>query len=160
AHATPVIFGYGAGFNQGALQKAKAPFVTFEASDERSIKALVKILDQQGRLKGHKIGVYGTTSTAKPLIDLTGNTLKNAGYTTTDTAINDVEATDAQAFNAQDRVIGNKFKDDGIDTVIVQVTVPPGANWDAVGYHPSFFSPQTSLVSSGSFTNPYQKFPL
>jgi hypothetical protein len=159
-HKTGVIFNYGAGFNQITLQKAQAPFVTPEASDERSVKALVQILDQQGSLKGKTIGVYGTLATSKPLIDLTVQTLKDAGYQVKDTAINDAPATDALAFAAQDKVIGNRFKDEGIDTVFVQVTVPPGTNWDAVGFHPAMYSPQTSLVSSGSFTNDYGKFPL
>jgi hypothetical protein len=159
-HETPVIFGYGAGFNNIILGKAKAPFTTFEASDERSTGALVKILSDRGDLKSKKIGIYGTLSASKPLIDLTKKDLENAGYTVTDTAINDVDASDSAAFNAQDKVIGNKFKDEGIDTVFVQVTVPPGTNWDAVGFHPTMYSPQTSLVTSGSFTNGYNKFPL
>jgi hypothetical protein len=159
-HATMVIFSFGAGFNQITIGKAKAPFITNEASDERSTKALVQILDQQGRLKGKTIGVYGTLSASKPLVDLTVKDLKDAGYTVKDTAINDVDASDTQAFNAQDKVIGQRFKDEGIDTVFVQVTVPPGTNWDNVGYHPSFFQPQTSLIGSGAFTNPYNKFPM
>ena len=159
-HKTGVIFNYGAGFNQITLGKARAPFVTPGASDERSIKALVQTLDQQGQLKGKTIGVYGTLSASKPLIDENVKVLEDAGYAVKDTAINDVNATDAQAFNAQDKVIGNKFKDEGIDAVFIQVTVPPGTNWDAVGYHPAMFSPQTSLVSSGSYTNDYSKFPL
>ncbi len=159
-HSTMEIFGYGAGFNQIVLAKARAPFVTFEASDERSTKALVKLADEQGRLKGKTIGVYGTLSASKPLIDLTVKELKDAGYTVKDTAINDAPATDAQAFNGQDKVIGQRFKDEGIDTVFVQVTVPPGGNWDAIDYHPEMYSPQTSLVTSGSFTNGYDKFPL
>jgi hypothetical protein len=159
-HKTGVIFNYGAGFNQISLGKAQAPWVTPAAADERSIKALVQILDKQGTLKGKTIGVYGTLSASKPLIDLTSQTLKDAGYEVKDTAINDVDATDAQAFNAQDKVIGNRFKDEGIDTVFVMVTVPPGTNWDAVDFHPTMFSPQSGLVASGSFTNDYTKFPL
>jgi hypothetical protein len=159
-HQTPVIFGYGAGFNNIILGKAKAPFTTFEASDERSTGALVKILNDAGDLKGKTIGIYGTLSASKPLIDLTKKDLEAAGLTVKDTAINDVDASDSAAFNAQDKVIGNRFKDEGIDTVFVQVTVPPGTNWDAVGFHPTMYSPQTSLITSGSFTNGYSKFPL
>jgi hypothetical protein len=159
-HKTMVIYAYGAGFNQILLSKAQAPFVTFEASDERSTKALVQILDQQGSLKGKTIGVYTVTSAAKPLIDYTVKDLQDAGYTVKDTAFNDAPAGDAQAFNAQEKVIGNRFKDERIDTVFVQVTVPPGANWDAIGYHPTMYSPQSSLVTSGAFVNGYDKFPL
>jgi ABC-type branched-subunit amino acid transport system substrate-binding protein len=159
-HATPVIYAYGTGFNQIILGKAKAPFVTWLASDERSTTALVKLLDQQGRLKGKTIGVYSVQAASKQLVDLAVSTLKDAGYTVKDTALNDVDASDAQAFNAQDKVIGTRFKDDGIDTVIVQGTVPPGANWDQIGYYPSFYAPQFGNVTAGAYTNPYSKFPI
>ena len=90
----------------------------------------MKILAQQGTLKGKTIGVYGTLSASKPLIDLTVKDLKDAGYTVKDTAINDAPSTDTQAFNSQDKVIGSRFQNEGIDLVIVHVTVPPGTNWD------------------------------
>jgi hypothetical protein len=159
-YSTPVIFAEGAGFNGITLAKAKAPFTTFEASDERSTEALVKILTQQGALKGKTIGVYGTLSASKPLIDLTVKDLKDAGFTVKDTAINDAPATDTQAFNSEDKVIGSRFQNEHIDLVFVQVTVPPGTNWDQIGYHPSMYSPQESLVMSGAYTNPYAKFPV
>jgi ABC-type branched-subunit amino acid transport system substrate-binding protein len=159
-HQTMVIYAYGAGFNQIMLSAAKAPFLTYLASDERGTTALVQILAAQGSLKGKTIGVYGTPTSAKPLIDITVNALKSAGYTVKDTAVNDVVATDQTAFNAQDKVIGQRFKDEHIDTVFVQGTVPPGSNWDAVGYHPAMYSPQTSLITSGAFTNGYNKFPV
>jgi Periplasmic binding protein len=159
-YKTGVIFAEGAGFNQITLAKARAPFTTFEASDERSTEALVKILAQQGTLKGKTIGVYGTLSASKPLVDLTAKDLKDAGFPVKDTAINDAPATDTQAFNSQDKVIGSRFQNEGIDLVFVQVTVPPGANWDNIGYHPSMYAPQQSLVSSGAYTNPYGKFPV
>jgi hypothetical protein len=159
-HKTMVIFSYGAGYNEINLAKARAPFVTSGARDERSTKALVKILAQQGRLKGKTIGVYGALAASKPLIDLTVQELKDAGYAVKDTAINDAPPTDTQALNAQDKVIGSRFKDEGIDTVIVQLTVPPGTNWDNIGYHPTLFHPLSGLILSGAFTNPYDRFPL
>ena len=160
-YSTPEIFGYGAGFNQITLAKARAPFTTFEASDERSTEALVKLLSDQGTLKGKTIGVYGTLSASKPLIDLTVKDLKDAGYDVKDSAINDAPATDSQAFAAQDKVIGNRFKDEGINLVFVQVTVPPGGNWNLIGYYPSMYSPQSSLLNSGALMGyPYGKFPV
>jgi hypothetical protein len=159
-HSTILISGYGSGFNNIALEKARAPWATWNASDERAVKALVQILHEQGRLEGKTIGVYGTLSASKPLIDLTVSELENAGYTAKETAINDAPASDTQAFAAQDKVIGNRFKDQGIDTVFVLVTVPPGTNFDAIDYYPDFYSPQTSLVAPGAFTNPYDKFPF
>jgi hypothetical protein len=159
-HSTILISGYGSGFNNIALEKARAPWATWNAGDERAVKALVRLLHEQGRLEGKTIGVYGTLSASKPLIDLTVSELENAGYSAKETAINDVPASDTQAFAAQDKIIGNRFKDQGIDTVFVLVTVPPGTNFDAIDYHPDFYSPQTSLVAPGAFTNPYDKFPF
>jgi hypothetical protein len=157
-HSTVLISGYGSGFNSTVLAKARAPWVTWNAGDDRAFKALVRILDQQGRLKGKMIGVYGTTSASKPLIDLTVASLKHAGYTVRDTAINDAPPSDLQAANALDKVIGGRFKDQHIDTVIA--TLPPGSNFDNIGYYPTFYAPQTSVLAAGAYTNPYGKFPL
>jgi hypothetical protein len=160
-YSTPEIFGYGAGFNQITLAKARAPFTTFEASDERSTEALVKLLADQGTLKGKTIGVYGTLSASKPLIDLTVKDLKAAGFNVKDTAINDAPATDSQAFAAQDKVIGSRFQNEGVNLVFVQVTVPPGGNWDLIGYYPAMYTPQSSLVNTGALMGyPYGKFPV
>ena len=60
-HSTPLVSGYGSGFNQIALSKARAPWATWGASDEHAFTALVKLLDQQGKLKGQKIAVYAAT---------------------------------------------------------------------------------------------------
>jgi branched-chain amino acid transport system substrate-binding protein len=159
-HATPMLSTFGSGFNQAIVGKAKAPWATPAASDERGVKALVQVLKQQGSLEGKTIGVYGGSASSKPLVDLTNETLKAAGYTVKDSAINDAEATDGQAVTAQDKLIGQKFKDDGVDTVFVLFSIPPGANFDAIGYHPAMYSPQSGLVSAGAFTNPYAKFPI
>jgi hypothetical protein len=159
-HSTILISGYGSGYNQGVVSKAKAPWATWLASDERAVKALVKVLDQQGRLKNKTIGVYGEPGEAKPLVDLTVAELKNAGYTVKDTAINDAPTTDSQAENGQDKIIASRFQNEGITTVFVLGTVPPGTNFDSAGFHPEFYSPQTELILPGAFTNPYGKFPL
>jgi ABC-type branched-subunit amino acid transport system substrate-binding protein len=159
-HATLVIYAYGTGFNRITLAKAKAPFVTWEASDERSTTALVRILDQQGRLKNKTIAVYATQPASKPLIDLTVKALRDSGYSVKDSAINDAATNDSQALNAQDKVIGSRFKDEGIDTVIVQGTIPPASTFDALGYRPTFYAPQSGNITAGAYTNPFDKFPL
>jgi hypothetical protein len=158
-HATPLLTIYGSGFNQVEIAKAHAPWVTPSASDERSVQALVQTLREQAILKGKTIGLYGGSASSKPLVDQTRATLTQAGYVVKDTALNDAPPTDAQALSTQDKVIAAKFKSEGIDAVFVLFTYPPGTNFDAVDYHPDFYSPQSALVSTGAFTNPYAKFP-
>jgi ABC-type branched-subunit amino acid transport system substrate-binding protein len=159
-HSTTLISGYGSGFNSVELAKARAPWVTWNASDDRAIEALVRVLDDQGRLEGKTIGVYGALASSEPLIDLTVTALEAAGYTVEETAINDAPATDGQAASSQDEVIAARFQDQGIDLVIVLIGYPPGANFDAADYHPEFYSPQTGSTAAGAFTNPYGEFPL
>jgi ABC-type branched-subunit amino acid transport system substrate-binding protein len=136
-HSTILISGYGTGFNENALAKARAPWATWLASDERSTKALVKLLDANGKLEGHTIGIYAQQTTAESLADLTREALGDAGYEVVDTAVNDVQSTDIQAFNAQEKLLGERFRDKNVDTVIVVGGAPPGTNWGAVGFHPS-----------------------
>lgn len=159
-HATPLLSTFGSGFNRAVTSKAKAPWATPSASDERGVKALVQALSRQGRLDGKTIGVYGGSTSSRSLVDLTLSTLKDAGYTVKSTAINDAPASDGQAVINQDKLIGTKFKDDGVDVVFVLFSVPPGANFDAVGFYPALYSPQSGLVAAGAFTNPYAKFPV
>ena len=157
-HATPMLSLFGSGFNRVVLAQARAPWATPNASDERSIKALVQALTRQRSLAGKTIGLYGGSASSTPLVDLTESTLKRAGYNVKATAIND--ATDLQALDSQDKIIGTKFKDEGIDVVFVLFAPPPGSNFDAVDFHPAMYSPQTALISAGAFTNPYERFPI
>jgi ABC-type branched-subunit amino acid transport system substrate-binding protein len=159
-HSTPLVSGYGTGFNQAALAKARAPWVTWNASDERAVKALVKLLDKQGRLNGKTIGVEGQTPQSKSLVDQTVKALKDAGYDVADTAIIDVDASDQQAFTAQDKLLAQRFKDKGVDAFFLVGGAPTGSNYDAVDWHPSIFVPQTALITPTAFTSPFQKFPL
>ena len=157
-HATILVSGYGSGFNQNVLAKTRAPWSTWGASDERSLQALVKVLDQQGALKGHKIAVYAQQTNSKPLVDLTVKSLESAGYKATDTAVMGVSASDVQAFNAQDKIIAQRFKDEGIDVLFLVDSTPTANNWDSVGWHPAVYVPQTSLVTPGAFLG-YKVFP-
>jgi hypothetical protein len=157
-HATPMLSLFGSGFNGVVLAQARAPWATPNASDERAIKALVLALTRQRSLAGKTIGLYGGGESSKPLVDLTESTLKSAGYSVKASAIND--ATDIEAIDSQDKVIGTKFKDERIDVVFVLFAPPPGTNFDAVGFHPAMYSPQTALISAGALTNPYEKFSI
>src|SRR4051812_5845336 len=159
-HATPLVSGYGSGYNGVALKKARAPWSTWNASDDRALKALVQILHQQGSLKDKKIAVYAQQTSSKSLVDITVNALKDAGYQVTDTAIMGISPTDTQAFTAQDKVIAQRFKDEGVNVMFLVDSTPTAANWDAVGFHPEVYVPQTDLVTPGAYTNPFHKFPI
>ena len=39
-------------------------------------------------------------------------------------------------------------------------TVPPGAVFDSVGFHPTMYTTGAALIQAGAFTNPYGAFPL
>jgi hypothetical protein len=159
-HATPLISGYGTGFNGAALAQAHAPWFTWNASDERATQALVQILAQQGRLKNKTIAVEGQTPDSKSLVDLAVKELGKAGYKAADTAIIDAQASDQQAFTAQDKLLAQRFKDKGADVLILLGGTPTGTDYDAVGWHPSIYVPQTDLVTPGAYTSPYSKFPF
>ena len=53
-HSTILVSGF-SGYSKAQADKARAPWVTWQASDERSLEALVKLLDQNGKLKGKTI---------------------------------------------------------------------------------------------------------
>ena len=157
-HSTVLISGF-AGFNQVLHAKARAPWATPVASDERGVKALVKLLDQNGKLKGATIGVYSQVPTNKTVVDLMVKTLEGAGFKVADSAVASVQASDTQAFNAQEKVIAERFKNKHVDAVFVDGS-PPGTNFDAAGYHPSIYLPSTSNITAAAFTNPLEKFPI
>src|SRR3954447_25541078 len=83
-HSTILV---GGNFNDSVLAKARAPWATWGASDERSIKALVKLMDDNGYLKGHTVAVYAEGASNKPLVDLAVKALDDAGYKAVDTAL-------------------------------------------------------------------------
>lgn len=161
-YGTILVSGYGTGFNQATVSQAKAPWVTWNASDERASKALVQLSDQQGLLKDKLIGVYSQTSTSKPILDVVVKELESRGYTVTASALNDVDATDGQAFAAQEKLLGQKLKDKGVDTVFFVGGTPTVANWEAVKFYPQIFVPQTGLITPAAFTNgdAMAKFPI
>jgi hypothetical protein len=156
-HQTILI---GGTFNDALLAQARAPWATWLASDERSIEALVKLLDQNGDLKGHTIAVYAAQAPYKSQIDLAVKTLKDAGHKVADTALMDAPDTDLQAATAQDKVIAQRFASKHVDTVIDVGQFTPGADFDAAGFHPRIFSPSVGNLQAAVYTNPLGKFPI
>jgi ABC-type branched-subunit amino acid transport system substrate-binding protein len=144
------------------LAKAKAPWVTWNASAERSLKALAKLLGDQGRLTGKTIVVYGQTPQSQALVDVAKKAIEDAGYKVKDSAINTVDASDAAAFTAQDKIIATRFKDEGADVMILLGGTPTVANYDAADWHPAIYLPTTDLITPGAFTGAslMGKFPI
>jgi ABC-type branched-subunit amino acid transport system substrate-binding protein len=156
-HATILISMY-AGFNSVTHAKARAPWVSPNPIDERSIKALVQVLDQQGRLQGHKLAVYSPAG-SNDLVKLTVDTLKRAGYSA-DSATNTVPVSDTTASRQSDLTIVQRFKDEGIDTVLIVGGSPVTANWDKIGWTPSTYLTSASLIGVSAYTNKLGNLPI
>jgi hypothetical protein len=156
-HSTILI---GGNLNGPLLAKARAPWATASASDERSITALVQLMDQNGYLKGHTIAIYAQATVNQPLVDEAIKAVEAAGAKVADTAIFDVPTGDVQAASAQDKVIASRFQDKHVDTVINVGLFTPGADWDSDGFHPALFELSSGNISAAVFTNPLGKFPI
>ena len=122
-HDTPIL---GGTMDPTYLKKAKAPWMTLESGPEvtpRAVDALVK----SGDLKG-KIGVVGLATEQKNLLDAAVlPALKRNGIKNT-VAIIDTPLTDTVAATQQAGTIAEKFKSEGLKTVLL------------VGGAPSVFS--------------------
>jgi len=118
-HDTPIL---GGTMNPTYLQQAKAPWMTLDSGPEvtpRAVDALVK----SGDLKG-KIGVVGVATEEKNLLDAAVlPALKRNGIKNT-VAIIDVPLNDAVAATQQAGTIAEKFKSDGIKTVLLVGAAP------------------------------------
>lgn len=150
----------GGNLNGALLAKAKAPWATYSASDERAVKALVKLMDQNGYLKGRTIAIYAQGSVNKPLTEVAAKALQDAGAKAVDTALFDVDAGDTAAATAQDKIIAGRFADKRVDTVINVGLFTPAADWDASGFHPALFGLSAGNIAAAAFTNPLAKFPI
>jgi hypothetical protein len=157
-HSTVLV--NGTGLSAERLAKARAPWATYSASAERGVEALVKVLDENGELEGHTIGIYAAQGGNKSLIDIAVKELKNAGYKVADTALNDAPEGDVQASTAQDKVIAQRMKDAGVDTLINVGLFIPGADFDAADFHPRMYSLDAGNIAAAAFTNPLGKFPF
>ncbi len=140
--------------------QARAPWVTWDPSAERSIDALVRALGEAGDLKGHTIAVYAAQAAYKPLLDVGAKALKDAGYKVADVAFNDAPDNDVQAAAAQDKVIAQRMTSERVDTVVDVGQFIPGADFDAAGFHPRLYSTSVGNIAAAVFTNPLGKFPL
>jgi ABC-type branched-subunit amino acid transport system substrate-binding protein len=118
-HDTPIL---GGTMNPAFLKQAKAPWMTLDSGPEvtpRAIEALAK----SGALKG-KIGVVASATEEKSLLDpAVKPALKRNGIKST-VAIIDAPLTDTVAATQQAGTIAEKFKSDGIKTVLLVGATP------------------------------------
>ncbi len=157
-HGTALV---GEGYlNDDRLAKSKAPWVTAGLSDERGVSGLVQLLDEGGYLKGKTVAVYSADAANRPLMELAIEELEAAGYEVADSALLDVTQGDIQAQTAGNKVYAQRFKDKGVDTVVVAGQFLPGADFDAAGFHPAFYNLSLGNIQAAAFTNPLEKFPV
>jgi ABC-type branched-subunit amino acid transport system substrate-binding protein len=118
-HDTPIL---GGTMDPTYLKQAKAPWMTLDSGPEvtpRAVDALVK----SGDLKG-KIGVVGVASEEKNLLDAAVvPSLKRNGIKNT-VAIIDAPLNDTVAATQQAGTIAEKFKSEGIKTVLLVGAAP------------------------------------
>ena len=113
-HDTPIL---GGTMSPDLLKKAKAPWTTLESGPEVSPR-VIDTLAKAGALKG-KVGVVALATEEKNLLDaqvLPG--LKRNGIKNT-VAIIDAPLTDTVAGTQQATTIAERFKSDGIKTVLL-----------------------------------------
>jgi ABC-type branched-subunit amino acid transport system substrate-binding protein len=158
-HATTLVGGYGLPYDDALLAKARAPWANWYAKTERSVPALVQALDKNGLLEGKTIALYGYGATGPALINIAKQALQTAGKSVAATSVINVPLTDTQAYNAQEKIIGQQFKDAHVDAVFVLGGAPPGTNFDAIGFYPEMFLPSVENVGAAAYTNPLAKFP-
>ena len=118
-HDTPIL---GGTMDPTYLKQAKAPWMTLDSGPEvtpRAVDALVK----SGDLKG-KVGVVGVASEEKNLLDAAVlPSLKRNGIKNT-VAIIDAPLSDTVAATQQAGTIAEKFKSEGIKTVLLVGAAP------------------------------------
>ncbi len=118
-HDTPIL---GGTMNPTYLQQAKAPWMTLDSGPEvtpRAVDALVK----SGDLKG-KIGIVGVATEEKNLLDAAVlPALKRNGIKNT-VAIIDAPLNDTVAATQQAGTIAEKFKSEGLKTVLLVGATP------------------------------------
>jgi ABC-type branched-subunit amino acid transport system substrate-binding protein len=118
-HDTPVL---GGTMNPTYLKQAKAPWMTIETGPEVVPRA-VDALAQSGALKG-KIGVVASANEKKNLLDpVVLPSLKKNGIKNT-VAMIDAPLTDTVLATQQAGTIAEKFKSEGIKTVLLVGATP------------------------------------
>jgi ABC-type branched-subunit amino acid transport system substrate-binding protein len=112
-HDTPVV---GGTITSEYLARAKAPWYTLEAGDQAT-GLVVDALAQEGVFKKGKVGVI-THSQEQPLLDNVVKPALDRNKVKVTSAIIDAPASDTVAAQAQADTIIQRFKSDGIKTIL------------------------------------------
>jgi ABC-type branched-subunit amino acid transport system substrate-binding protein len=112
-HDTPVLGGQ---ITDAYLARAKAPWFTLDPGAEVAPR-VIDTLAKAGAFKGGKVGIVAVAADEGLLDDVVLPALKRNGVTGT-VAINDAPTTDVTAGNALTDTILERFRSDGIKTVL------------------------------------------
>lgn len=143
--------------NAERLERARAPWATWEAAVERSVRALVGALDEEGELEGRTIAVYGLTAD-QVAIDAAMETLAEAGVEVAFEAVNDADGADRAAVDAQDATLIQRMEDEGVDAVVIAGRNVPTNVFDQAGYYPRLWISNSSIMSTFA-SELYLEFP-
>jgi ABC-type branched-subunit amino acid transport system substrate-binding protein len=131
------------------LERARAPWATPDAAAEHSVQALVTALDASGELDGRTIGVYGLAS-EQVAIDAAKQALADAGADVAFEGINDAPPGDIAAGDAQNATLAQRFRDEGVDALVVAGQAVPAAVFDQEGYHPRLWISNAGPASAAA----------
>jgi hypothetical protein len=129
-HKTAIV---GGGMTAERLKRAKAPWVTWAPDDDQQ-EAVVNAFNDRGELKG-KVGVFGNARD-KAQIDRVQSLLKGLKVDVVDPGIAAAPDGDVPANQAAIKTIGQRFKSEGVDTVVIAGL--SGQDW------PTYMGPDTS----------------
>jgi len=123
------------------LERSVAPWVTANASVERTAAALVELLDREGELDGRTIAVHGSAGAdSKVASDVVAPTLEAAGYEVTYESVVDAPQNDPQASSELVAINIEKMKEEGVDTVIAVGRSIPVADFAEAGFFPHVYT--------------------
>jgi hypothetical protein len=154
-HETPLIGGVQ---SPALLERARAPWVTFDASAEHSVEALVRGLDAEGELDGRTIAVFGLAS-EQGSVDAAKQVLEDAGAEVAFEALNDAPVTDTAAIAALNTTFAQRMQDDGVDAVVVAGQYVPVADFNQAGFHPRLWVSSINALGGFAYTNDFTVFP-
>jgi Periplasmic binding protein len=150
-HNTPVL---GGTLSPELLASSKALWTTLDTGPEVTPSA-IDTLTKSGVFKGGKVGVV-TLVDDKTILDNTVlPALKRNGVTPTESAIIDAPTTDQQAVNDQTDTIMEKFKSEGIKTVLAVNNAPSSVitSLGKTDYRPRIASTSSTTLQAAA-SNP------
>jgi hypothetical protein len=147
-HNTAVV---GSAMTPEWLDRAKAPWITWQPDTDLPV-TVATTLAKAGDLDG-KLAVYGATRDADLINKQVVPALKDAGITPVAVGLNDAPADDAAAGQAKTKVIAQRFKSAGADTVLLVGASSegwPDAMSDDTSYRPKLRFTDTVSVAAFS----------